>query len=184
MSDPAGSTSFAYCPQPRHGLVPGILGTCRNHFGPEQSHLECNAWTLFQCRRLRHRTSSWNLILGSSRKRTCARRKIRGHSGFSSDHGGRRAAVYLCLFGDSEHMRPMGIYTNLDEICNVIHLGWPELVTTALDQGTSLSFSGPLQKACSCVQRHKAFRGTSSDGSFLSQSAPGLSSKLWRRCFC
>ena len=33
VSDPDGSTSSAGCPQPRHGLVPGILGTGRNHFG-------------------------------------------------------------------------------------------------------------------------------------------------------
>ena len=80
-------------------------------------------------------------------------------------------------------MRPTGIHTNLDEIFNFIHLGWPKLATTVLDHGTSLSYSGPLQKACPCVQRHKAFRGTSSDGSFLSQSALGLSSKFWHRCF-
>ena len=47
-------------------------------------------------------------------------------------HGGRRGAVYLCQIGDSDHMRPTGIYTNLDEIFNFIHLGWPELVTTVL----------------------------------------------------
>ena len=77
----------------------------------------------------------------------------------------------------------MGICTNPDEFFNFIHLGWPELATTVLDHGTSLSYSGPLQKACTCVQRHKAFRGTSSDGSFLSQQALGLSSKFWHRCF-
>ena len=65
-------------------------------------------------------------------------------------HGGRRGAVYLCQFGGSEHMRPVGICTNLDKFFNFIHLGWPELVTTVLDQGTSLSYSGPLQKACPC----------------------------------
>ena len=92
-------------------------------------------------------------------------------------------AVYLCQIGDSLHMRPMGIYTNLAEIFNFIHLGWPELTTTVLDHGTSLSYSGPMQKACSCVQRHKAFRGTSSDGSVLSQTALGLSSMFWHRCF-
>ena len=51
------------------------------------------------------------------------------------------------------------------------------------DQGTSLSYSGPLQKACPCAHRHKAFRGTSSDSSSLSQSALGLSSKFCHRCF-
>ena len=55
------------------------------------------------------------------------------------NHGGGRGAVYLCQIGDSEHMRPMEICTNLDEIFNFIHLRWPELATTALDQGTSLS---------------------------------------------
>ena len=98
------------------------------------------------------------------------------------DHG-RRSAVYLCQSGESDHMSPVEIYTNLDEICNVIHVGWPELVTTALDQGTSLSYSGPLQKTCPCVQKHEALRGTSPDGSFLSQSAAGLSSKFWHWCF-
>ena len=78
-------------------------------------------------------------------------------------HGGRRGAVYLCQNGDRAHMRPMEIYTNLEELFFFIHLGWPELAPTVLDHGTSLSYPGPLQKACSCVQRHKAFRGTSSD---------------------
>ena len=54
-------------------------------------------------------------------------------------HGGRRGAVHLCQIGDSEHMRPTEIYTNLDEIFNFIHLGWPELATTVLDHGTLLS---------------------------------------------
>ena len=196
-SDRAGSTSFVYCPPPRHGLVPGFLGKGKNHFGLEQSHSVYHPWILIRIRKLQLQTSSWDLYFVFSKRRSRARQRRSGsfwffqrtsmdgwslvhrqsgdckNSGPEDYHGGRRGAVYLCL----------GIYTNLDEIFNFIHLGWPELTTTVLDHGTSLCYSGPLHKACSSVQRHKVFRGTSSDGSFLSQSALGLSSKFWHRCF-
>ena len=52
------------------------------HFGDGQQPLRSRAEPFglqsldpFQFRRLRHRTSSWNLFLGSSRKRSCARQK-------------------------------------------------------------------------------------------------------------
>ena len=52
-----------------------------------------------------------------------------------------------------------------------------------LHSPTTFSYACPLQKTCPRVQEHKALRGTSSDGRFLSQSASGLSSKFWERCF-
>ena len=62
-------------------------------------------------------------------------------------------------------------------------LGWPELVTTALDQGPSLSYPGPLQKACPVYRGIKHVVVHHPMVLFLSQSAPGLSSKFWHRCF-
>ena len=76
-----------------------------------------------------------------------------------------------------------GYFLN-ENVCKSIHQGWPNLVSTVLDHSPTLSYAGPLQKPCPCVQKtHKAMRGTSSDGLFLSQSATSLSSKFWKQCF-
>ena len=69
---------FVYCPQPRHGLVPGILGTGKNHFGPEQSHSVYNPWILIRFRKLQLQTSSWNLYFGFSKRRSRARQRRSG----------------------------------------------------------------------------------------------------------
>ena len=163
-------------------------------------------WTPFQYRRLRHRTSSWNLFLGSSRKRSNARQRKSGSfwcfpedlgglldSGPTSvwalqefkSQGGLRGAAYLCQFGDSDHMRPLDIFSNLENVCTSIHRGWPNLVSTVIDHSPTLSYTGQLQqKTCPCVKTHKALmKGTSSDGLFLSQSATSFSSKFWKQCF-
>ena len=97
--------------------------------------------------------------------------------------GGLRGAAYLCQIGDSDHMRPLSIFSNLENVCKSIHRGWPNLVSTVIDHSPTLSYTGPLQKTCPCVKTHKAMRGTSSDGLFLSQSATSLSSKFWKQCF-
>ena len=37
--------------------------------------------------------------------------------------GGRRGAEYLCQIGQSDHMRPLGIFSKFLEVCNFIHMG-------------------------------------------------------------
>ena len=81
--------------------------------------------------------------------------------------GGLRGAEYLCQIGDSDNMRPLGIFSNLENVCKSLHRGWPNLVSTVIDHSPTLSYTGPLQKTCPCVKTHKAMRGTSSDGLFL-----------------
>ena len=77
--DRAGSTSFVFCPQPRHGLVPGILGMGEKHFGPEQSHSVYNPWIAIRFRKLQFQTSSWNLhYFGFSTRSSRARQRRSG----------------------------------------------------------------------------------------------------------
>ena len=97
--------------------------------------------------------------------------------------GGLRGAAHLCQIGDSEHMRPLGIFSNLANVCKSLHQGWPNLVSTVVDHIPTLSCIGPLQKTCPCLKTHKAMRGTSSGGLFLSQSVTSLSIKFWKQCF-
>ena len=56
-----------------HGLVPGILGTGKNHFGPEHS-----PWILIRIRKLQLPTSRWNLYFGFSKRRSRARQRRTG----------------------------------------------------------------------------------------------------------
>ena len=92
--------------------------------------------------------------------------------------GGLCGAAYLCQIGDADHMRPLGIFSNLENVCKSIHRGWPNLVSTVIDHSPTLSYTGPLQKTCPCVQNHKALRRASLDGHFLSHSGAGLSSTV------
>ena len=108
-------------------------------------------------------------------------RRPRWPPGFRAD--GVHGAEFLCQIGKSDLMRPLGIFSILEKVCKSLHRGWPNLVSTVIDHGKTLSYAGPLQKACPCVQKHKELRGTSSDGLFLSQSAASLSSKFWKQCF-
>ena len=82
-SDRAGSISFVYCLPPRHGLVPGILGTGKNHIGLEQSHSVDNPWILIRFRKLQLQTSSWNSYFGFSKGAHVPDKEGRGRSGFS-----------------------------------------------------------------------------------------------------
>ena len=43
-------------------------------------------------------------------------------------------------------------------------------------------YAGPLQKTSPCAQKHKALRGTSSDGCSSHNQQTSLSSKFWKQC--
>ena len=62
--------------------------------------------------------------------------------------GGLRGVAYLCQSRDSGHVRPVGIFSNLANVCKSVHQGWPNLVSTVIDHIPTLSYTGPLQKTC------------------------------------
>ena len=160
--------------------MPSILKTGRNRIGPEQSRLGCKARTSFQFRRLWHRTSSWNLILGSSKKRSYARRRKSGsfwcfqktsvaswiqdrpQSGHykNSNHSKANKAEYLCQIGDSDHMRPPGISQILRTSANPSIGDGQIWFSTVTDHSPTLTYTAPLQKKCPCAKTHRAMRGT------------------------
>ena len=57
------------------------------------------------------------------------------------------------LLSESDHMRPLGLFSKFGEVCKSLHFGWPKLVSTVVDHDTTLSYAGPLQKTCPCAQK-------------------------------
>ena len=66
--------------------------------------------------------------------------------------GGLCGAAYLCQIGDSNHMGPLGIFSNLANVCKSLHQGWANLVSTVIDHIPTLPYTGPLQKTCPRVK--------------------------------
>ena len=69
-------------------------------------------------------------------------------------------------------------------VLSFLHPSWPLFHSSGIRGNDAiLSYAGPLQKTCPCVQGQKPMQGMSADGVFLSQSPVGVCAMCWKRCF-